>query len=239
MKSFNQFCSEAIYFIEMSDFSAGGGNAKMRQTGMTRDQVIALGQNNLARLKNRPAASTPKPAATGVSGGAAPASRTVTTRPAPAASPAPAPRPRDPRPTNRQVAAARKEAEYQRNARNLRLGAELGGVAKLAAQQNYSNQNSLVAQGARAQAAARNAGTWRSHQFTLDSPAPSGPKDRDYGQADFVSDRRRENEVAMRDANLDAGMSRADAAAKARRDEAELHRKNMQYMQNRRYGYQG
>ena len=237
MKSFNQFCSEAIYFIEMSDFSAGGGNAKMRQTGMTRDQVIALGRKNLARLKNKPAAAAPKPAApaTGVSRGAAPASRTVTTRPAAS----PAPRPRDPRPTNRQVAAARQEAEYQRNARNLRLGAELDGVAKLTAQQNYSNQNSLVAQGARAQAAARNAGTWRSHQFTLDSPAPSGPKNRDYGIPDFVSDRRRENEDAMRRANLDAGMSRADAAAKARRDEAELHRKNMGYMKNRRDGYPG
>ena len=43
----------------------------------------------------------------------------------------------------------------------------------------------------------------------------------------------------MTDANIDAGMSRADAAAKARRDEAELHRKNMGYMKNRRYGYQG
>ena len=221
MKSFNQFCSEAIYFIEMSDFSAGGGNAKMKETGMTRDQVIALGQKNLARLKKKPAAPAPTAAAAPArsagrrsSAGAAPTNR----RPAPA----PAPRSRE-----------------QRNADNLRLGAELGGVAKLAAQQNYSNQNSLVAQGARAQAAARNAGTWRSHQFTLDSPAPSGPKNRDYGIPDFVSDRRRENEDAMRRANLDAGMSRADAAAKARRDEAELHRKNMGYMKNRRDGYPG
>ena len=234
MKSFNQFCSEAIYFIEMSDFSAGGGNAKMRETGMTRDQVIALGQKNLARLKNRPAAAAPKPAA--------PTPRPAATstrppRPAPAAS-RPAPK-KDERPTNRQVAAARREAEYQRNARNLRLGVELGGLAAQQARQNYATQNSPAVRAARAQMAAKNAGTWRTHQFTLDSPAPTGPKNRDYGIPDFVSDRRRENLGAMTDANVDAGMSRADAAAKARRDEAELHRKNMGYMKNRRDGYQG
>ena len=104
MKSFNRFCYEAVNVIEMSDFSAGGGNAKMRETGMTRDQVIALGKKNLARLKNKPAATT------------------STSTPAP--TPAPAPRPRDPRPTNREVAAARRESEYQTNARNLRLGVE-------------------------------------------------------------------------------------------------------------------
>jgi hypothetical protein len=32
----------------MDDFAAGGGNAKMKQTGMTRDQVIAQGKKNLA-----------------------------------------------------------------------------------------------------------------------------------------------------------------------------------------------
>lgn len=207
MKSFNQFCSEAIYFIEMSDFSAGGGNAKMRETGMTRDQVIALGQKNLARLKNKPAATTtravapaPRPAATS----------TRPTRPVPAAAPAP-------------------RSREQRNADNLRLGAELGGVAKLAAQQKYSNQNSLVAQGARA--AANREPAWKT--------ASRGFKNRDYGIPDFVSDRRRENLGAMTDANIDAGMSRAGAAAKAKRDEAELHRKNMGYMKNRRDGYQG
>ena len=36
---------------KMSDFAAGGGNAKMKATGMTRDQVIALGQKNLANKK--------------------------------------------------------------------------------------------------------------------------------------------------------------------------------------------
>ena len=192
MKSFNQFCSEAIYFIEMSDFSAGGGNAKMRETGMTRDQVIALGQKNLARLKNRPAASRPAPAAS-----------------RPASSPAPAPRSRE-----------------QRNADNLRLGAELGGVAKLAAQQKYSNQNSVVAQGRKA--AANREPLWKQ--------ASKGLKNRDYGIPDFVSDRRRENQGAMVDANVDAGMSRRDAEVKATRDEAELHRKNMGYMRNRRTG---
>ena len=212
MKSFNQFCSEAVYFAEMSDFSAGGGNAKMRETGMTRDQVIALGQKNLARLKNRPAA---------------PAQQPVASRPAPK---------KDERPTNREVAAARREAEYQRNARNLRLGAELGGVAKLAAQQRYSNMNSPAMRAAELKRQA-SVPQWKQHQFTQDSPYPNKPKDRDYGIPDFVSDRRRENLGAMTDANVDAGMSRADAAAKARRDEAERHKRNMKYQQNRRYGY--
>ena len=240
MKSFNQFCSEAIYFIEMSDFSAGGGNAKMRQTGMTRDQVIALGRKNLARLNNRPAAA-PKPAATGVSGGASPAPRPAATstrppRPAPVA-PRPAPK-RDERPTNRQVAAARKEAEYQSRARDYEQGMRMGGIAADQAQQNYSNYHSPIMKAHRAKMAADNAGTWRTHQFTLDSPAPNKPKDRDYDIIDFVSDRRRENLGAMTDANIGAGMSRADAAAKARRDEAERHKRNIQYQQNRRYGYQ-
>jgi hypothetical protein len=34
--------------IEMDEFAAGGGNAKMKKTGMTKDQVIALGKKNLA-----------------------------------------------------------------------------------------------------------------------------------------------------------------------------------------------
>ena len=204
MKSFNQFCSEAIYFIEMSDFSAGGGNAKMRETGMTRDQVIALGQKNLARLKNKPAA----PATTVA---AAPATR----KPAPTAA-APATRKPAPAPRSRE----------QRNADNLRLGAELGGVAKLAAQQKYSSQNSVVAQGRRA--AAKREPLWKQ--------ASKDFKNRDYGIPDFVSDRRRENQGAMVDANVDAGMSRQDAEVKATRDEAELHRKNMGYMKNRRTG---
>ena len=196
MKSFNQFCSEAIYFIEMSDFSAGGGNAKMKETGMTRDQVIALGQKNLARLKKKPAAS-------------AASAPTAAAPPAPKRAPAPAPRSRE-----------------QRNADNLRLGAELGGVAKLAAQQKYSNQNSVVAQGRKA--AANREPLWKQ--------ASKGLKNRDYGIPDFVSDRRRENQGAMVDANVDAGMSRRDAEVKATRDEAELHRKNMGYMRNRRTG---
>ena len=196
MKSFNQFCSEAIYFIEMSDFSAGGGNAKMRETGMTRDQVIALGRKNLARLKNKPAASRPAPAAS---------------RPAPAPAPSPAPAPR---------------SREQRNADNLRLGVELGGVAKLAAQQRYSNQNSVVAQGRKAAAIREPA--WKT--------LSKGFKNRDYGIPDFVSDRRRENQSAMASANRDAGMSRADAEKAATASERELHKKNMGYMKNRRTG---
>jgi hypothetical protein len=47
--------------LEMDDFVAGGGNAKMKKTGMTKDQVIALGKKNLAA---KPASSpTPSPSA--------------------------------------------------------------------------------------------------------------------------------------------------------------------------------
>ena len=35
----------------MDDFAAGGGEAKMKKTGMTRDQVIAQGKKNLANQK--------------------------------------------------------------------------------------------------------------------------------------------------------------------------------------------
>ena len=215
MKSFNQFCSEAIYFIEMSDFSAGGGNAKMRQTGMTRDQVIALGRKNLARLNNKPAASAPKPAATGVSGGAAPASRTVTTRPAPAASPAPAPRPRDERPTVGQVQAAKREAEYQRNARNLRLGVELGGVAKLAAQQAYSNQNSVVARGGGNQA------PWRTHPHTLNKKVGRG-----YGVPKFSDTMQYNTQSQLTDYYMKKGMSSDAANAKAAKEAQQIHDRN-------------
>ena len=40
--------------VEMTDFEAGGGNAKMAKTGMSKDKVIALGKKNLAA---KPAAS--------------------------------------------------------------------------------------------------------------------------------------------------------------------------------------
>ena len=35
----------------MDDFAAGGGAAKMKQTGMTRDQVMSLGKKNLSNQK--------------------------------------------------------------------------------------------------------------------------------------------------------------------------------------------
>ena len=41
--------------IEMNDFAAGGGAAKMKATGMTKDQVMALGKKNLA---SKPASSS-------------------------------------------------------------------------------------------------------------------------------------------------------------------------------------
>jgi len=43
------------HIIEMSDFEAGGGNAKIKKTGMSKDKVIALGQKNLAA---KPSSST-------------------------------------------------------------------------------------------------------------------------------------------------------------------------------------
>lgn len=46
--------------LEMDDFAAGGGNAKMKKTGMTKDQVIALGKKNLAaKPASSPSASSP------------------------------------------------------------------------------------------------------------------------------------------------------------------------------------
>jgi len=233
MKSFNQFYSEAIVLAKK-----GGVEGKLdKSTGkFTAGNFSDAERARYTKYSAKPAAAAPKPAAP-TARAVAPAPRPAAPTTRPAASPAP--RPRDERPTNRQVAAARKEAEYQRNARNLRLGVELGGLAAQQARQNYATQNSPAVRAARAQMAAKNAGTWRTHQFTLDSPAPNKPKDRDYGIPDFVSDRRRENLGAMTDANVDAGMSRADAEAKARRDEAERHKRNMQYQQNRRYGYQG
>lgn len=39
--------------LEMDDFAAGGGNAKMKQTGMSKDQVIALGKKNLANAPKK------------------------------------------------------------------------------------------------------------------------------------------------------------------------------------------
>ena len=212
MKSFNQFCAEAEDLLEMDDFSAGGGNAKMQKTGMTRDQVVSLGQKNLARLKNKPAA--PKPA-TGVSTG-----------------PAPTPRPKDDKPTIAQVAAVKKAAETQRNRDNLRFGVELGGLAAKSAQQKYANQNSGAARGAEIDRQAA-IPQWKKHPFTQNKPARPKTKDRGYGIPDFKSDRRRENRGAMSDNNRYLGMSDAEAEAKATRDEAELNKKNEKYMRNR------
>ena len=191
MKSFNQFCSEA-----MDDFSAGGGNAKMKQTGMTRDQVIALGQKNLARLKNKPTAPASKPAAS---------------RPAPK---------KDERPTVGQVEAAKKEAEYQKNARNLRLGAELGGVAKLAAQQKYSNQNSLVAKGAELE---RQASTpdWKKHPHTQNKKVGRG-----YGVPKLSDMLQGNSRSQLTDYYQKKGMSYDAAYAKASKEAQRIHDKN-------------
>jgi hypothetical protein len=39
--------------LEMDDFSAGGGNAKMKQTGMSKDQVVTLGKKNLSNVSKK------------------------------------------------------------------------------------------------------------------------------------------------------------------------------------------
>jgi hypothetical protein len=44
--------------VEMSDFAAGGGNAKMAKTGMSKDKVIALGKKNLAAKPSSPSNSS-------------------------------------------------------------------------------------------------------------------------------------------------------------------------------------
>lgn len=48
---------------EMSDFEAGGGNAKMKQ-GMTRSEVEALGKKNLAKSSSKSSDKTSKAATT-------------------------------------------------------------------------------------------------------------------------------------------------------------------------------
>ena len=48
MKTFKQF----VDILEMSDFAAGGGNAKMKQSGMSRAEVEALGKKNLSKLSS-------------------------------------------------------------------------------------------------------------------------------------------------------------------------------------------
>ena len=53
MSSMSEGWKQSI--LEMDDFAAGGGNAKMKATGMTKDQVISLGKKNLAA---KPASSS-------------------------------------------------------------------------------------------------------------------------------------------------------------------------------------
>jgi hypothetical protein len=46
--------------MEMDDFAAGGGNAKIKQTGMNKDQVIALGKKNLANVAKKQTPQQPQ-----------------------------------------------------------------------------------------------------------------------------------------------------------------------------------
>ena len=214
MKSFNQFYCEAIVLAKK-----GGVEGKLdKSTGkFTAGNFSDAEKTRYAKYSATP---TPTPA------------RTPTPSPTPAPTPAPAPKPKDERPTNRQVAAAKAEAQYQKNARNLRLGVELGGAAADQARQNYATQNSPAMKLAaiRRKAAVPN---WKQHQFSQDMPAPGRTKDRDYGIPTFRADRRRENREAMVRANMDAGMSRQDAERRATTDEAELDKKNVGYQNYR------
>ena len=214
MKSFNKFYSEAIVLAKK-----GGVEGKLdKSTGkFTAGNFSDAEKTRYAKYSATP---TPTPAPT------------PTPSPTPAPTPAPVPKPKDERPTNRQVAAAKAEAEYQKNARNLRLGVELGGAAADQARQNYATQNSPAMKLAaiRRKAAVPN---WKQHQFSQDMPAPGRTKDRDYGIPTFRADRRRENREAMVRANMDAGMSRQDAERRATADEAELDKKNVGYQNYR------
>ena len=50
--------------LEMSDFEAGGGNAKMRKTGMSRSEVEALGKKNLQKSSSGSKSSSDRQDAT-------------------------------------------------------------------------------------------------------------------------------------------------------------------------------
>tara|TARA_B100000085_G_scaffold100648_1_gene91547 strand:+ start:1775 stop:2443 length:669 start_codon:yes stop_codon:yes gene_type:complete len=219
MKTFSQFCSEAVVLAKLK-----GVQGKLNKvTG--KFTKGSWSDTESARYANaKPAVSTTR----AVTPAPSPATPAVMRSPAAA----PVPKPKDERPTNREVAAARKEAEYQKNARNLRLGVELGGIAADQARQNYANQNSPAARAAelKRQAAIPN---WKKHQFTQDMPAPGKTKDRDYGIPTFRADRRNYNLDAMTSANRDAGMSPKDARERARRDEAALDKKNVGYQNYR------
>ena len=219
MKPFSQFCAEATVLAKL-----GGVQGKLDKiTGKFTKGAWSDTESARYQKYSNPATTTstssPSPA--------------TTSTPSPQGSTAaPVPKPKDERPTNRQVAAAKAEAEYQKNARNLRLGVELGGAAADQARQNYATQNSPAMKLAaiRRKAAVPN---WKQHQFSQDMPAPGRTKDRDYGIPTFRADRRRENREAMVRANMDAGMSRQDAERRATTDEAELHKKNVGYQNYR------
>lgn len=225
MKSFSQFCSEAVVLAKLK-----GVQGKLNKvTGkFTKGSWSDTESARYANYSAKPAVSTTRAVSP------APAPATPAPQPAAMRSPAPssAPKPKDERPTNRQVAAARKEAEYQSRARNLRLGVELGGAAAKAAQQNYATYNSPAAQAHRAQMKAAEP-AWKKHQFSQDMPAPGRTKDRDYGIPTFRADRRNYNLDAMTSANRDAGMSPQAAREQARRDEAKLDKKNVGYQNYR------
>ena len=214
MKSFNQFYSEAIVLAKK-----GGVEGKLdKSTGkFTAGNFSDAERARYAKYSAKPAAAAPKPAATGVSGGAAPAPRpaATSTRPPRPAAPALSPRPRDERPTVGQVQAAEREAEYQRYARNLRLGKEIGADDMV--KQMYRNQNSLVAQGARAS----NQAPWKTHPHTLNKKVGRG-----YGSQRLSAMLQDNSTSQLTDFYQKKGMSYDAAYAKASKEAQRIHDKN-------------
>ena len=219
MKSFSQFCAEATVLAKL-----GGVQGKLDKiTGKFTKGAWSDTESARYQKYSNPATTTSTPS---------PSPATTSTPSPQGSTPAPVPKPKDERPTNRQVAAARKEAEYQSRARDYEQGIRMGGLAADQARQNYSTYHSPAMKAHRAKMAA-SVPNWKQHQFTQDMPAPGRTKDRDYGIPTFRADRRRENREAMVRANMNAGMSRQDAERRATTDEAELHRKNVGYQNYR------
>jgi len=215
MKSFNQFYSEAIVLAKK-----GGVEGKLdKSTGkFTAGNFSDAERARYAKYSAKPAAA-PKPAATGVSGGAAPAPRpaATSTRPPRPAAPALSPRPRDERPTVGQVQAAKREAEYQDFARYLRLGKEIG--ADDTVKQLYRTQTSPAMQAHRARMA--NQAPWRSHPHTLNKKVGRG-----YGVPKFSDTMQYNTQSQLTDYYLKKGMSSDAANKKASREAQQIHDRN-------------
>ena len=210
MKSFRQFCSEAIVLAKK-----GGVEGKLdKSTGkFTAGNFSDAERARYTKYSAKPAATTTR--------AVAPASRpaaTPTMRPTPAAS-RPAPK-KDERPTVGQVQAAKREAETRRYRDTASFSASLGGVAKLAAQQRDANRNSLVSKGAELE---RQASTpdWKKHPHTLNKKVGRG-----YGVPKLSGMLQDNSRSQLTDYYMKKGMSRADAEAKASSEAQQIHDRN-------------